>query len=153
MISFDLVKQHSFNCGQMYVAFSRVTSLDNLYLIGSFTLSAIKADTRAIHEYQRLQNERLLSTLTTLCTSGNSLKIALLNTRWLNKHGFDISKTIYYYRQIYCVWQRHMPCQSKITWKIIFSFQKNKSYNKVTTNLAGFYELLREINFSQNVDI
>ena len=92
MISFDLVKQHSFNCGQMYVAFSRVTSLDNLYLIGSFTLSAIKADTRAIHEYQRLQNERLLSTLTTLCTSGNSLKIALLNTRWLNKHGFDLSK-------------------------------------------------------------
>ena len=42
VISFDLVKQQSFNYGQMYVALSRVASLDNLYLIGSFTLSAIK---------------------------------------------------------------------------------------------------------------
>ena len=42
VISFDLVKQQSFNYGQMYVALSRVASIDNLYLIGSFTLSAIK---------------------------------------------------------------------------------------------------------------
>ena len=92
VISFDLVKQQSFNYGQMYVALSRVTSLDNFYLIGSFTLSAIKADPRAIHEYQRLRKERQLSILTTSCTSGNSLRIALLNTRLLNKHSVDISK-------------------------------------------------------------
>ena len=34
VISFDLVKQRSFNYEQMYVVLSRVTSLDNLYLIG-----------------------------------------------------------------------------------------------------------------------
>ena len=92
VISFDLVKQRSFNYERMYVALSRITSLNNLYLIGSSTLSSIKADPRAIHEYQRLRNERQLSALTTSCTSTNSLKIALLNTRSLNKHGVDISK-------------------------------------------------------------
>ena len=92
VISFDLVKQQIFNYGQMYVALSRVTSIDNLYLIGSFTLSVIKADPRAIHEYQRLRNERQLSTLTTSSTSGNYLKIALLNNRSQNKHDADISK-------------------------------------------------------------
>ena len=68
VISFDLVKQRSFNSGQMYVVLSRVTSLDNLYLIGSFNLSAIKADPRAIHDYLRLRNERQLSILTGSCT-------------------------------------------------------------------------------------
>ena len=92
VISFEVVEQQSFNYRQMYVALSRVTPLDNLYLIGSFTISAIMADPRANHEYQRLRNEKQLSTLTTSCTSGNSLKIALLNTRPLNKHGADISK-------------------------------------------------------------
>ena len=54
VVSFDLVKQQSFNYGQMYVALRRVTSLDHLYLIGSFTLSAVKVDSRAIYECQRL---------------------------------------------------------------------------------------------------
>ena len=94
VISFDLVKLRSFNYEQMYVVLSRVTSLDNLYLIGWFTLSTIKANPRAIHdhEYKRLRNERQLSKLTTTCLSGNSFKIAHLNIRSLNKHGVDISK-------------------------------------------------------------
>ena len=54
VVSFDLVKQQSFNYGQMYVALRRATSLDNLFLIGSLILSTVKADSRAIHERQRL---------------------------------------------------------------------------------------------------
>ena len=49
VISFDLLKQRSFNYGQMYVALSRVTSLNGLYLTGEYKSSAIKADPRAIH--------------------------------------------------------------------------------------------------------
>ena len=49
VISLDLVKQWSFNYGEIYAALSRVTSLEILYLIGSFTLSPIKADPREIH--------------------------------------------------------------------------------------------------------
>ena len=50
VISFDLLKQRSWNSGQMYVALSRVTSLDGLYLIGEYNSSAIKADPRATIE-------------------------------------------------------------------------------------------------------
>ena len=90
--SSDLVKQWSFNYEHMYVASSRIIPFDNLYLIGSFTLLAIKTDPRAIHEYQRLRNDGQLSLLTTSCTSSNSLKMALLRTTSLNKHAVDISE-------------------------------------------------------------
>ena len=59
----------------MHVALGKVTSLDSLYLIHAFNLSAIEEDPRAINEDQRLLNERQLSTLTILYTSNNSLKI------------------------------------------------------------------------------
>ena len=38
VISFDLIKQDNFHYGQMYVALSRVTSLNSLYLIGELNL-------------------------------------------------------------------------------------------------------------------
>ena len=58
VISFDLVKQKNFSYGQMYVALSRVTSLNGLYLIGEFNLSYIRADPSAIFEYHRMRNEK-----------------------------------------------------------------------------------------------
>ena len=58
VVSFDLFKQKSY--GQMYVAFSRVRSLSGLTLTGTFTATAIKADPRAIQEYERLRLESLL---------------------------------------------------------------------------------------------
>ena len=61
VISFDLLKQRSFNYGQMYVALSRVTSLNGLYLTGEYKSSAIKADPRAIHEYERMQPSELMA--------------------------------------------------------------------------------------------
>ena len=42
----------------MYVALSRVTSLNGLYLIGEFNLSYIRADPSAIFEYHRMRNEK-----------------------------------------------------------------------------------------------
>ena len=58
VISFDLIRQKNFNCGQMYVALSIVTSLNGFYLIGAFNLSYIGADPRVIHEYHRMRNEK-----------------------------------------------------------------------------------------------
>ena len=56
VISFDLFKQRSWNNGQiMYVALSRVTSLDGLYLTGEYNDSAIKADARATIEYNNMR--------------------------------------------------------------------------------------------------
>ena len=58
VVSFDLLKQKQFNCGQMYVALSRVTSLDGLFLIGEYKSSAIRAGPRVSLEYGCMQNER-----------------------------------------------------------------------------------------------
>ncbi|XP_057316777.1 uncharacterized protein LOC130657796 [Hydractinia symbiolongicarpus] len=57
VISFDLEKQRSFNNGQMYVALSKVTSLNGMCLTGKFSRSAIKCNSRATLEYDRLRNE------------------------------------------------------------------------------------------------
>ena len=50
---------------------------ESLILSESFNLLPIKADPRAILSIRKMKNERQLSTLTTSCTSSNSLKIAL----------------------------------------------------------------------------
>lgn len=50
VISFNLQKQRSFKNGQMYVALSRVTSLQGLYLIGKFNSNAIVVDKNAERE-------------------------------------------------------------------------------------------------------
>ena len=51
--SFDLHRQRSFNQGQMYVALSRITSLDRMFLIGNYNKAAIKENSPAKQEYQR----------------------------------------------------------------------------------------------------
>lgn len=75
VISFDLLRQRSFNYGQMYVAMSRVTSLNRLYLIGKFNLSAVKAVSRTIHEYQRMGNNNQLLPITVPYISHKSLTL------------------------------------------------------------------------------
>ena len=51
VVSFDLEKQRSFNKGQMYVAFSRVTSTD-IFLIGKYNPNVFKVNENAILEYK-----------------------------------------------------------------------------------------------------
>ena len=45
-----------FNCGQVYVALSRVTSLEGLHLI-NYDPSSVTADEGAIREYNRLRHK------------------------------------------------------------------------------------------------
>ena len=90
VISFNLLKQRSFNNGQMYVALSRVTSLNGLFLTGQYKASVVKADPRALQEYERMRRECLLEPLCNADTSDYALVITLLNTRSLQKHAIDI---------------------------------------------------------------
>ena len=53
-VSFDLVKQKSFKPGQIYVALSRVTTLNGLYLTGIFDRKHIRADKRATEQYDHM---------------------------------------------------------------------------------------------------
>ena len=56
VLSFNLFKQYSWNNGHMYVALSRVTCFDGLYLIGEYNGSANKADPRATIQYSSARN-------------------------------------------------------------------------------------------------
>ena len=42
VVSFDLEKQKSFNQGQTYVALSSISSMNKMYLIGSYSKTALK---------------------------------------------------------------------------------------------------------------
>ena len=91
VISFDLLKQRSWNNGQMYVALSRVISLKGLYLIGEYNSSAIRADPRATIQYETMRQNHAMRSIDTCSTeSPYSLTISLHNTRSLKKHAIDI---------------------------------------------------------------
>ena len=55
VISFDLLKQRSFNYGQIYVALSRSTTLQGLHILGNIEMKHVKANPRVDKEYERLQ--------------------------------------------------------------------------------------------------
>ena len=92
VISFDLEKQKSFNEDQMYVALSRVTSIDNLFLIGKYNRNVFKVNESAVVEYSILRETRF-DTIYTDYVDCNSLTISLLNARSLKRHVADISRT------------------------------------------------------------
>ena len=58
VFSSDLEKQKSFNEGQMYVTLSRVTSIDNLFLIGKYNRKVFKVNESVVAEYNKLRENR-----------------------------------------------------------------------------------------------
>ena len=44
VISYELQRHKSFNQGQMYVAISRISKLENMHLIGNYNRNAIKVN-------------------------------------------------------------------------------------------------------------
>lgn len=93
VMSFDLVKQRSFNPGQMYVALSRVTSLNGLYLLGNLNKKAIKVDHTVTEEYQQLKENYQLKPLELISSNLDKFVITVFNTRSLKKHASDIAST------------------------------------------------------------
>ena len=63
----------------MYVALCRVTNMDGLYLTGTHNLNAIKVNTNASHEYERLQLESPFIPTETVSTSHHRLRFIKLS--------------------------------------------------------------------------
>ena len=91
VISFKLLKQKNFNNGQMYVALSRVTSLNGLFLTGEYKSGAIKSDPRALQEYERMRKDCPIQLMHAANLSCDTLSVILLNTRSLQRHAVDIT--------------------------------------------------------------
>ena len=57
VVSFDLESQKSFNQEQMYVVLSRITSINEFYLIGNCNKVPLKVNKSAKREYEKLRIE------------------------------------------------------------------------------------------------
>ena len=76
----------------MYVAFSRVTKIDDLFLIGKYSPEVFKVNENAVIDYSRLR-ENLFDRIYIDHVDCNSLTVSLLNTRSLVRHAVDINRT------------------------------------------------------------
>ena len=87
----DLIKQRAFNYGQIYVALSRATSLQGLFILGQIESKHVKANPKVLQEYERLRNECMVpDSITTLQHDSTLLTISTLNIRSLKKHSIDV---------------------------------------------------------------
>ena len=92
VVSFDLLRQQSFNHGQMYVTLSCVTSLHGLYLTGKFNSKAISVDQKAKNEYEFLRENQSVSFSNLIFNNFNDnlLTLSICNVRSLRKHVKDL---------------------------------------------------------------
>ena len=95
VFNFELFNQHSFNHGQVYVALSRVRSIEELYIVGEIDSKHIRADSRVHQEYERLrsqnlQDQHIPNIMTGQVASKNTISLTLLNIRSLRKHSLDL---------------------------------------------------------------
>ena len=83
-LSTELRKMRQFGHGQIYVALSRITSIDNLHIIGKLTIDLIRANPLVSQEYAQLRaNANFFNSV----HNGNKdCILALLNIRGLAKN-------------------------------------------------------------------
>ena len=93
VFSFELFRQHQFNCGQVYVALSGVKALSDLSLVGDINRKSIRVDKLIETEYERLrasQNFDNSSSNIISKSNAHNVVITLLNIRSFKKHYLDV---------------------------------------------------------------
>ncbi|XP_066911584.1 uncharacterized protein [Clytia hemisphaerica] len=144
VFNFDLYGQRYFNAGQVYVALSRVTSLQGLYLMGKFNTKAIRCDTEATEEYNYMRENLSLKTTTDEeLLNENELKISLLNVRSLKKHAIDIKhdKSIYSESGLIFMTETQLANNSEEVENILtpLSLHTNNSDEHIYSNTTAAY--------------
>ena len=75
----------------MYVAISRITNINNNFLIGEYSPNAFKVNTDATTEYNQLRCDSAFECCENIAANECSLTVTLLNTRCLKKHAIDLA--------------------------------------------------------------
>ena len=131
VISLELEEQKAFRPGQIYVALSRVTNIEGLYLTSTFKLDAIKANIEALNEYDRLRKEALFTPVSLPMSLRETLSFVLLNVRSFKRHAVDI------------------VCHKKlIEYDILFLTEAQVSQ---TDNLSAMQSILEEYTLDPNI--
>ena len=91
IVSFDIDRQKISKLGKIYVALSRVTNSQGLFLTGLFKQDAIKANEIATQDYDSLHNQALFIPPFVRSSLPTTYSVALLNTRSLKKHAAYIA--------------------------------------------------------------
>ena len=158
VFSFQLLKQRRFNSGQVYVALSRVTSLEGLYLTGQFNKNSITFDQRAYNEYEYMRNNlKLVTGIDSVSCEENSLTFSLLNIRSLKKHSVDIKYDQSLMKSnIIFLTETQLTSESDLS-SIVnhlprFSFQFNSADNHRFSSLASACDEDVQITTLENID-
>ena len=85
-VSFDLESQKSFNQGQMHVASSIISSINELYLIGKYNKAPLKVNESSKREHERLRIEHRFKSQTRNGVTEPAITISLLNARSFKTH-------------------------------------------------------------------
>ena len=91
-----MLRQRTFNYGQIYVALSCAKSLAGVHILGHINSKHIRADPRVDQEYQRLRDVSVKLFSTQFLQPSNTFEkdsplcISLLNVRCLRKHSIDV---------------------------------------------------------------
>ena len=75
----------------MYVALGRVTSMEGLFLKGSYNRDTIRVSTCGTEEYNRMHQDSPFVPLEKVETCQDRLVFGLFTTRSLNKHAIDMA--------------------------------------------------------------
>ena len=158
VVSFDPEKQKSFNQGQIYVALSRISSMNKMYLIGSYNKAALNVNESAKKGYERLRSEGLFKSQSHLAVTETSITITLLNTRSLKLHVLDIAMDDRLLdNDILCLTETQCEAGSDIS-IIESALQKkntmhfnnsNKKFKSIADGLSNAVEILVKEHFNE----
>ena len=93
VVSLNLRKQKVRQPGQVYVALSRITNFERIYLTCSYSRTLIKTNVAGKDEYERLKLHQPYGPSLAKYSEKHSFIISLLSTRSGNKYVIDIAYT------------------------------------------------------------
>uniref|UniRef100_A0A7M5WTK1 Uncharacterized protein n=1 Tax=Clytia hemisphaerica TaxID=252671 RepID=A0A7M5WTK1_9CNID len=101
-----------FNAGQMYVAMSRVRTIDGLYFTVQYRRTAFVCSKDVNDEYSRLRQNKI-EPIKDVMRSNSTLNVCLLNTRSLRLHVIDIQNDEFLYKNdLLCLTETQMSYES-----------------------------------------